>query len=173
MFAAYQAMTRRYTVSAVPWTQDPQITWGKVLWLLGVVAAGWVIWLAASHLGPGLRAAHRQGTVGSWIANEQVKDGWFGEFDSTSGTVTRPHIRYAGSLPAVVKVGTAVPALDTGASDEVYPLTGSGLWIHDVIWIIIGALALIGLLARGFFVERRRRRATRADSLAQGAGPLP
>jgi hypothetical protein len=172
MFAPYRARTHRYTVSAVPWTQDLHIPWGKVLWLLGVAAAGWVIWLAASHLGPGLSAARGQGTMGSWTANEQVKDGWFGDFVSTSGTVIRPHIRYAGSLSGV-KAGTAIPALDTGASDEVYPLSGSGLWIHDVIWIVIGALTLIGLLARGLFVERRRWRATRANSLPQGAGPLP
>jgi hypothetical protein len=32
-----------------------------------------------------------------------------------------------------------------------------------VIGIVAGGLALIALLARGFFVARRRRRATRED----------
>jgi hypothetical protein len=134
----------------------------RFLWLLGIVFSGSIIWLAGSHLGPGLRAAHGQGTDGLWTAQEQDAGQWYGAFVSSSGTVTLPHVYYAGGLSAV-RAGTTIPALDTGASDEVYPLTGSGKWIHDAIGIGVGALALIALLARWLFVARRRRRATRAD----------
>lgn len=139
----------------------------RFLWLLGIVLSGSIIWLAGSHLGPGLRAAHGQGTHGLWTAQEQDGGQWYGAFVSSSGTVTLPHVYYAGGLSAV-RAGTTIPALDTGASDEVYPLTGSGKWIHDVIGIVAGALALIALLARGLFVARRRRRARRADWLSYG-----
>ncbi len=159
-------------MSAVPLIQDLRIPWGKLLWLLFVVAAGANIWVAASHLGPALRAVHGQGTTGRWTAYEQVSGAWYGEFVSTSGTVTLPHVRYAGG-PSTVQAGTTIPALDAGAGDEIYPLTGSGYWVHDVIGIVVGALVLIGLLARGLFVARRRWRATRAGSFTQGAGSLP
>lgn len=139
----------------------------RFLWLLGIAISGSVIWLAGSHLGPGLRAAHGQGTYGLWTAQEQGSGQWYGEFVSSSGTVTLPHVYYAGSL-STVQAGTTIPALDTGASDEVYPLTGSGKWVRDVIGIVVGTLVLIGLLARGLFVARRRRRAIRADGFTQG-----
>jgi hypothetical protein len=164
----------------VAWTQDRRtglnavlyaaLRWPtrrRLLWLLGIAASGFVIWLAASHLGPGLRAAHGQGIHGEWTAQEQDNGQWYGEFVSSTGTVTLPHVYYAGSLPAV-QAGTTIPVLDTGASDEVYPLAGSGKWVHDVIGIAVGVLALSGLLARGLFTARRRGRATRADGFTQG-----
>ena len=141
----------------------------RVLWLLGIAISGCVIWLAGSHLGPGLRAAHGQGIHGQWTAQEQDGGQWYGEFVSSSGTVTLPHVNYAGSLSAV-QAGTTIPALDTGASDEVYPLTGSGKWVHDVIGVVAGTLALIALLARGIFVTRRRGRARRADDFIPSDG---
>jgi hypothetical protein len=141
----------------------------RFLWLLCVASCGSVIWLAGSHLGPGLRAAHGQGVHGLWTAQERDSGQWYGEFVSISGTVTLPHVYYAGSLPAV-QAGTTVPALDTGAGDEVYPLTGSGKWVHDVIGIVVGTLALIGLLA-GFFAASRRRRAMRAGRFTQAIVP--
>lgn len=167
-------------MNAVTWTQDRHPRWTtvryaaarwftkwRVLWLCGVVFSGCIIWLAGSHLGPGLRAAHGEGIHGQWTAQEQESGQWYGAFVSSSGTVTLPHVYYAGSLPTAA-AGTMIPALDTGAGDEVYPLTGSGKWIHDVIGVVAGTLALIGLLARGLFVTRRRRRARRADGFTQG-----
>lgn len=71
----------------------------------------------------------------------------------------------------MVQAGTTVPALDAGASDEVYPLTGSDKWIRDLVGVIAGSLALIGLLARGFYVARLRRRAPPADYLDQAVAP--
>lgn len=65
--------------------------------------------------------------------------------------------------PPAAQAGTVIPALDTGASDEVYPLAGSDKWINDVIGIVVAGLALIALLGRGFFVARRRRRGGREE----------
>ena len=127
---------------------------------------GFVIWGAGSHLGPGLRAAHGEGIPGLWTAQQQNSGNWSGEFVSSSGTVTLPNVSYAGSLSAV-QPGMVVPALDAGAGNEVYPLTGSDKWVRDLIGVVGGTLALIGLLARGFYVARRRRRAPPADYLAQ------
>ena len=183
-------------MTAVPWTRDRRTYWNaarrqqprtgwnallyaavrwpgnwftrpRFLWLLCIAISGSIIWLAGSHLGPALRAAHGQGIAGQWTAQEQDGGQWYGEFASTSGTVTLPHVYYAGSLPAV-QAGTVTPALDTGAGDEVYPLTGSGKWIHDVIGVVAGSLALIALLAMGLFTSLRRRRARRADGFTQG-----
>ena len=142
----------------------------RLLWLLGIATCGCVIWLAGSHLGPGLRAAHGQGIHGQWTPQEREGGQWYGEFVSSSGTVTLPHVYYAGSMPTAA-AGITVPALDTGAGDEVYPLTGSGKWVRDVIGVVAGSLALIGLLARGAFVARRRRRARRTDYFTHAGSP--
>ena len=64
----------------------------RFLWLLGVAVCVSILWLAGSHLGPGLRAANGQGTVGSWTAQEQDSGLWYGEFVSSAGTVTLPHV---------------------------------------------------------------------------------
>jgi hypothetical protein len=140
------------------------VTGPRLLWLAGIVVSVGVLWLAGSHLGPGLRAADGQGTVGLWTAQQQDSGQWYGEFVSSNGAVTLPSVYYAGSLSAV-QPGTTVPALDAGAGDEVYPLTGSAKWIHDLIGVVVAGLALIALLARGFVVTRRRRRAARSEWL--------
>jgi hypothetical protein len=147
--------------AAVQWPRR-WFTGRRFLWLGGIVVSVGVIWLAGSHLGPGLRAADGQGTVGRWTAQQQDSGQWYGEFVSSNGAVTLPSVYYAGSLSAV-QPGTTIPALDTGASDEVYPLTGSAKWIHDLIGVVVGGLALVALLARGFVVARRRRRAARSE----------
>jgi hypothetical protein len=155
--------------AAVRWPRR-WFTVRRVVWLVCIGICGFVIWGAGSHLGPGLRAAHGQGIAGLWTAQEQDSGKWSGEFVSSSGTVTLPNVSYAGSLSAV-QAGTTVPALDAGASDEVYPLTGSDKWVRDLIGVVGGMLALIALLARGLFVARRRRRATPADYLTQAVPP--
>jgi hypothetical protein len=142
----------------------------RFIWLLCIGFCLVVIWGAGTHLGPGLRAAHGQGIPGLWTAEQQNGGGWTGEFVSSTGTVTLPNVGYTGSLPAV-HAGTVVPALDSGAGNEVYPLTGSDRWIRDLIGVIAGALALIALLARGFYVARRRRRAPAPDYLDQAVDP--
>jgi hypothetical protein len=186
-FGPYLLGTHRYIVSAVSWTpsrrQRPRSGWAaaayaavrwprrwftvrRLVWLICIGICGFVIWGAGSHLGPGLRAAHGQGIPGLWTAQQQNSGSWSGEFVSSSGTVTLPNVSYAGSLSAV-QPGMVVPALDAGAGDEVYPLSGSDKWVRDLIGVVGGTLALLALLARGLYVARRRRRAPPADYLTQ------
>jgi hypothetical protein len=145
------------------------LNWRRLVWLGCIALALLVIWEAGTHLGPGLRAAHGEGIPGLWTAEPGSDGGWTGEFVSSTGSVTLKNISYAGSV-SNLQAGTVLPALDTGASNEVYPLTGSDKWIHDLIGVILGSLALIGLLARGFSVARRRRRAPPADYLTEAVG---
>jgi hypothetical protein len=155
--------------AAVRWPRR-WFTVRRLVWLVCIGICGFIIWGAGSHLGPGLRAAHGQGITGVWTAQQQDSGKWSGEFVSSSGTVTLPNVSYTGSLSSV-QAGTTVPALDTGATDEVYPLTGSDRWVRDLIGVVGGTLALIGLLARGFYVARRRRRAPPADYLTAAVAP--
>jgi hypothetical protein len=142
----------------------------RLVWLLCIAFSGFIIWGAGSHLGPGLRAAHGEGIPGLWTAQQQDSGKRTGEFVSASGTVMLPNVSYAGSV-SVIQAGTTVPALDAGAGDEVYPLTGSDKWVRDLIGVIGGTLALVALLARGLFVARRRRRAPPGDYLTQAVTP--
>jgi hypothetical protein len=155
--------------AAVRWPRR-WFTLRRFVWLVAIGFCGFIIWGAGSHLGPGLRAAHGEGIPGLWTAQQQGSGNWTGEFVSSSGTVTLPNVSYAGSLSAV-QVGTMVPALDAGAGNEVYPLTGSDKWVRDLIGVVGGTLALTGLLARGFYVARRRRRAPPADYLTAAVTP--
>jgi hypothetical protein len=142
----------------------------RLVWLVCIGICGFVIWGAGTHLGPGLRAAHGEGIPGLWTAQQRSSGSWSGKFVSSDGTVTLPDVSYAGNLSAV-QAGMVVPALDAGAGNEVYPLTGSDKWIRDLIGVVGGAVALIALLARGFYVARRRRRAPPADYLDQAVAP--
>jgi hypothetical protein len=160
---------RAAAYAAVRWPRR-WFTLRRFVWLVAIGFCGFVIWGAGSHLGPGLRAAHGEGIPGLWTAQEQNSGSWSGEFVSSSGTVTLPNVSYAGSLSSV-QAGMVVPALDAGASNEVYPLTGSDKWVRDLIGVVGGTLALIALLARGFYVARRRRRAPPADYLDQAVAP--
>ncbi len=81
-------------------------------------------------------------------------------------------MKYAGA-PSTVQAGTTLPALDTGAGDEVYPPTGSGEWIHVVLGLVVCTVVLSALLTKGLFVVRRRVRARRADYLTEEADSLP
>jgi hypothetical protein len=141
-------------------------SWRRLVWLGCIAFCLFVLWGAGSHLGPGLSAAHGNGTPGLWMAQQDNAGNWTGQFVSSSGIDVKDGVGYAGSLPNE-QAGTVVPALDAGAGNEVYPLTGSDRWVHDLIGVIAGSLALFGLLARGFYVARRRRRAGPADYLDQ------
>ena len=155
--------------------EDLQIPWKQLLWVIFVVASAAQIWISAGHLGPALRAYHGQGTAGFWTASGQEKNGaWYGEFVANSGTEadTLPNVRYEGT-PSTVQAGTTLPAIDTGASDEVYPPTGSGDLIHVVLGIVVCTVVLSALLTKGLFVVRRRVRARRADHFTEEADPLP
>lgn len=106
-------------------------------------------------------------------ASGEKNGAWYGEFVANSGTDTDtlPNVKYAGA-PSTVQAGTTLPALDTGAGDEVYPPTGSGEWIHVVLGLVVCTVVLSALLTKGLFVVRRRVRARRADYLTEEADSL-
>jgi hypothetical protein len=141
----------------------------RLTWACAVMFALCIVYLAGSHIGPGLRAARGEGIRGEWVA-QQCAGGtgncsWRGYFMLPDGRVVMPNAMYAGSL-ASVHVGWTTRALDTGSSDEVYPLHGSERWIHDLIGLIGGTLAIVALLCRAAWVRHRhRRRRTRRSGI--------
>lgn len=138
-----------------------RLTGRRLLWWCTFVFGVCVIFLAGTHLAPGLRAAGGQGIRGEWVATQCEGSGvscvWYGEFVGPGGKVLLPQVMYTGNL-ASVSPGWTTPALDTGASNEVYPVTGSDRWVHDVIGLAGGALLIAALLWRAVYVRRRRRR---------------
>jgi hypothetical protein len=141
-------LTRYFTVR--------QIVWGASL-----IAAVGIGVLAASYLGPALRAANGHGIHGTWVAQRCVAGHgscrWYGEFIRSDGTVVLTHASYSGDLTGV-HAGWRTPALDSGASDEVYPVHGSTRWEHDVIGLAASFAAVVALIVRAYVVRRRRRR---------------
>lgn len=137
------------------------IGWRRLLWALGAALSAFVLIFAGSHLGPALRAAHGGGTRGIWVAEQcDGRPGectWYGEFVLPNGTIAHSHVRYAATVTPGFP-GQAVPALDSGAGDEVYPVSGTDKWIHDVLGLTAGGLALLLLIWRCLFVHRRRWR---------------
>jgi hypothetical protein len=109
-------------------------------------------------LGSDLKAAHGQGTRGTWVAEQRVcgKGGcfWRGDFFLPSGAETRQAVTYLGSLTSVHR-GLRVPALDAGADGEVYPVSGSHRWIQDIILMGAGAVGLV-LLGGGLIYAAAR-----------------
>lgn len=99
-----------------------------------------------AQLGSDIRAAHGQGTRGTWVAKtyQCAKDQcwWDGDFFLPDGRETRQSIQYMGTLNAV-HYGLRVPALDTGNSSEVYPVTGSRHWVKELILTVIAAIGVI------------------------------
>lgn len=152
------------------------IGWRRFLWALGVASSALVLILAGSHLEPALRAAHGAGTRGVWVAEQcagSVGDCiWYGEFVLPDGTIVHSHVRYAGTVTPGY-LGQTVPALDSGAGDEVYPVSGTDKWINDVLGLAAGGLALLLLIWRCLLARRRRWRsrhlATRLISDHDGA----
>jgi hypothetical protein len=111
--------------------------------------------LGGIYLGPALRAAHGKGTRGEWVAQhyqcQRSSCAWLGEFVLPNGTVTMPRATYEGSLASVYP-GRVVPALDSGAGDEVYPVNGTRQWIKDAILLGVGAIGFILLIGRWLYV---------------------
>ena len=145
----------------------PRFSKSQVWWFVLLVCALSFLYVSASHLGPALSAARGHGVRGEWVAEQLLcsrRGGscqWTGEFVLPNGKVQLPAVLYTGAETSV-SAGWTVPALDSGAGDEVYPVYGSTRWVHDVIGIA-GAGVVIGLLGwRSVRAQRRRRRQRRA-----------
>lgn len=140
------------------------------IWAAGLLLSLGLLLGCGVQLGSDLKAAHSQGTRGTWVAEQRVcgKGGcfWRGDFFLPSGTETRQAVTYLGNLTSV-HLGLRVPALDAGADGEVYPVSGSHRWIQDIIAMGAGAVGLV-LLGGGWFYTRLLGR--RGAELESGAG---
>jgi len=129
--------------------------------MVGVLSAILLV-STAVHIVPAVRAGLHDGTRGSWVATTKTCHRsaciWNGKFVTPGGHVLVARAQYAGPIPKGVHAGTSVPALFTGGSGLVFPVTGSDLWIE----LLIGLLISIGGLywasykwAAGYLRERR------------------
>ncbi len=137
----------------------------RLIWACAFLFAIFIIYLAGSHLEPGLRAARGEGVRGEWVAQRCTGSNgqgciWYGQFMLADGRVLMSHVMYTGN-EAAAHAGWTTSALDAGSADEVYPLHGSARWVHDLLGLIAGALAIVALLWRAAAVRRRRRRRRR------------
>jgi hypothetical protein len=128
--------------------------------VIGVVSALLVIGSAA-HLLPAIRAGLHDGTRGLWVATTKrcVRSAcnWSGKFVSPHGHVLAASAQYDGRLPAGIHAGTSVAGLFTG-SGLVFPVSGSDLWISQLVALAVGALGLYWSshrFVRNYLQERR------------------
>ncbi len=89
---------------------------------------------SALHVWPAIRAGLHDGTRGTWVATTKTCHRsaciWDGKFVTPGGHVLVTSAQYAGHIPTDAHAGTTLPALFTGGSGLVYPVTGSDLWIE-------------------------------------------
>jgi len=99
-----------------------------------------------THIAPAIRAGLRDGTHGSWVATARtcVRHActWQGKFVLPSGHVLLTSVEYLGQLPRGIHAGTAVAGLYPGGSHQIFPATGSDLWISLLIAMAFGLLGL-------------------------------
>ncbi|MEO5874050.1 MAG: hypothetical protein ABIS86_07590 [Streptosporangiaceae bacterium] len=126
-----------------------------VLALTGV----FLIYLAAPNIGPSLRAARADGTVGVFTAQRldclqhpgHESCSWTGEFRSADGA-RRPEVSLYGSGRDSLRVGESTTAVDVGRASRVYGPEGSHEWIATALLLLTGVLLLV------FAIRRPRRR---------------
>jgi hypothetical protein len=114
------------------------------------------------RMGPAISAAESHGTRGYFVAQYQTctrnSCSWKGDFELSDGAVTRSHIWFYGSAPAMT-AGTTVPAVDTGDPFGVYQP-------HSSQWLLALGPLLLGV---GFLLVAAQW--ARARWSASGAGP--
>ncbi len=113
--------------------------------IVGILSAILLV-SSAIHIGPAVRAGLHDGTRGTWVATTKSCHRsacvWNGKFVDPGGHVLVTSAQYAGHIPTGIHAGTAVPALFTGGSGLVYPVTGSDLWIELLIALLVSLLGL-------------------------------
>jgi hypothetical protein len=117
---------------------------------------------SAIHIVPAVRAGLHDGTRGTWVVTSKTCRRaaciWNGKFVAPGGHVLVSSAKYAGQMPTGIHVGTTVPALFTGGSGLVFPVTGSDLWIELLIALLGSALALYWASHRWVAKYLRERR---------------
>jgi hypothetical protein len=114
------------------------------------LALGLVVVLGgAITIGPAASAAEGHGTRGYYIARSYFCHvsphahtcEWRGDFTRRpGGPVLRRAVRFNGQLPAGMHEGEAVPAVDTGAPDEVYTPGNRSAWITALACLVLGGI---------------------------------
>jgi hypothetical protein len=132
-----------------------------VLVLIPVIGLSALVGGAISIV-PAVRAAAGHGTRGYFVAGSEFCGrygcSWAGEFKLPGGRVTRRDVTFDGSHHGM-RVGSVVPALDTGDASDVFPRHGSRRWIADVLMTPAGAAVLVLWVWRVPLRAIRRRRA--------------
>ncbi len=131
--------------------------------VVGVVSALLLV-ATAIHIVPAVRAGLHDGTRGSWVATTKVCHHsaciWNGKFVAPGGHVLVTSAQYAGHVPLGTQAGTSIPALFTGGSGLVFPVTGSDLWIELVIGLLASLLGLYWASQKWVASYLRERRNT-------------
>jgi tetratricopeptide (TPR) repeat protein len=167
IYAAYSwvapAMVHRLTTPphAATESRGRRAAWWvgtTVALVVGLACAGF----SASDLGPAVRASNGDGTPGTIVLTRQEctprSCSWFGDFTSDDGTLARTDAAMQEGVPADAKVGDRLRAIDTGASDGVFPPTGSTEWMLILIFLVVGVVLLLGwVLAVPVTAVLRRR----------------
>jgi hypothetical protein len=141
------------------------IAGGLALIAVGIIGAVFLY----SSVAPALRAEHRLGTAGAFVARSEAcgRGGcwWTGDFTPLGGQ-TRHGISLA-EPDASLDAGQSVTALDTGPAGRVYlpgdswPVTNNVL---GVIMCVVSAVFGAALLVMAWHRERRRRRHAAANA---------
>jgi hypothetical protein len=131
--------------------------------MVGILSAILLV-SSALHIVPAVRAGLHDGTRGTWVAMTKSCHRsaciWSGKFVAPGGHVLTTGAQYAGHIPTGIKAGTPVPALFTGGSGLVYPITGSDLWIELLIALLVSLLGLYWSSHRWVSEYLRERRNT-------------
>jgi hypothetical protein len=112
------------------------------------------------EIGPAYAAAHGHGTPGYFIAlrtdtcKQPSNCSWDGNFISENGLDVRQNVQLDGTWSGV-RIGTRIPALDSGDLGAVFPRTGSRRWQEDIEWLAMGTLIIVPWL---WFIPGRRLR---------------
>lgn len=134
---------------------------------------------AGISIGPDVSAASGHGVQGYFVAQAEHCShtrnhggstticSWSGLFRLPGGQVTRRGMEFFGSESGMY-AGSAVPALDSGALNGVYPRHGDKSWLADLVIGAIGT-ALIGY--RIWTWTRRSRRGSLGGPIQSWIGP--
>jgi hypothetical protein len=127
--------------------------------------------VCALDVGPDWAAHLGHGTHGTWTVT-RIDCGSSctrqGRFVSSGGTDVRTGVRLAGSAGDGLPVGGALPALDTGSPDTVYPTDGGDRYLATSVALLILAVLLAAWTRTvPLAAWRGRRRRGRAEAAAR------
>jgi hypothetical protein len=113
---------------------------------------------------PAFRASRGEGTHGEFTPQQygcgRFSCSWTGVFTAEGGRVRLSNVLYNGQISGGGHRDVTIPALDSGDSGTVYPVTGTNDWIVDVLLTAV-VIVMAEALVVGAVMARRAR-----DSMA-------